>query len=62
MAEMSEKATPEPRWEQLNKCPRCGIDMKRELAVGERLGFSIGAPSTGGFAIRGMTICLEPME
>jgi hypothetical protein len=25
-------------WEQLNRCPVCGRDMERDLAVGERLG------------------------
>ena len=25
-------------WEQLNRCPDCGRDMERDLAVGERLG------------------------
>ena len=27
-----------PLWDQLNRCPDCGRDMERDLAVGERLG------------------------
>jgi hypothetical protein len=33
-----ETGLPQPRWEQLNKCPECGADMRRDLAVGERIG------------------------
>ena len=37
------------RWEQLNKCPECGEDMRRELAVGERIGLFYRCPTHGRF-------------
>jgi hypothetical protein len=37
------------RWEQLNKCPECGADMQRDLAVGERLGLFYRCPVHGGY-------------
>jgi hypothetical protein len=30
--------TDAPRWEQLNKCPQCGAEMRREPQVGEQVG------------------------
>ena len=36
-------------WEQLNKCPACGREMQRVLAVGERLGLFYTCPEHGRF-------------
>ncbi len=36
-------------WEQLNKCPECGREMQRVLAVGERLGLFYTCPEHGRF-------------
>ncbi len=47
--EQAEKTAPEPSWEQLNKCPDCGVDMQRELAVGERLGLFYRCEDHGRF-------------
>ena len=58
----SRDPTPEPRWEQLNKCPRCGKDMKRELAVGERIGLFYRCPDHGPFRYSWDDDRLEPME
>ena len=38
-----------PRPEELNKCPRCGREMKRDLAVGERIGLFFLCPEHGRF-------------
>ena len=54
--------TPEPHWEQLNKCPHCGVDMKRELAVGERIGLFYRCPDHGRFRYSWDDDRLEPME
>jgi hypothetical protein len=37
------------RWEQLKRCPDCGSDMQRDLAVGERLGLFYICPEHGRF-------------
>jgi hypothetical protein len=37
------------RWEQLNRCPECGREMRRDLAVGERLGLFYVCPEHGRF-------------
>jgi hypothetical protein len=37
------------RWEQLNRCPHCGREMRRDLAVGERLGLFYICPEHGRF-------------
>jgi len=37
------------RWEQLNRCPDCGREMTRDLAVGERLGLFYVCPEHGRF-------------
>jgi hypothetical protein len=36
-------------WEQLNKCPECGRDMRRDPAVGERLGLYYVCDEHGRF-------------
>jgi hypothetical protein len=41
--------TGEDRWQQLNRCPECGREMQRDLAVGERLGLFYTCPEHGGF-------------
>lgn len=43
-----DKALP-PHPEELNKCPRCGGEMKRDLAVGERIGLFFLCPEHGRF-------------
>ena len=35
---MPDEEPPKPSWEHLNTCPECGHEMKRDLAVGERIG------------------------
>jgi hypothetical protein len=46
---VTDDATATPRWEQLNKCPECGVDMARDLAVGERLGLFYRCPVHGTY-------------
>jgi hypothetical protein len=36
-------------WEQLNKCPDCGNEMERDLAVGEQIGLFYRCPEHGRF-------------
>ena len=37
------------RWEQLNKCPECGEEMQRDVAVGERIGLFYRCHTHGRF-------------
>jgi len=37
------------RWEQLNRCPDCGIDMERMPQVGEQLGLYYRCAAHGRF-------------
>lgn len=62
MGDVKGQTGPEPRWEQLNKCPQCGVDMKRELAVGERIGLFYRCPEHGRFRYSWDNDRLEPME
>ena len=41
--------TGEAGWDQLNRCPECGREMERDLAVGERLGLFYVCPEHGRF-------------
>ena len=45
MSESDASAT----WDQLNRCPDCGNEMQRDLAVGERLGLFYICPEHGRF-------------
>ena len=45
---MGETDAPD-RWEQLNRCPDCGQEMQRDLAVGERLGLFYVCSQHGRF-------------
>ena len=46
---MGDEKPSEGRWEQLNKCPECGEDMKRDAAVGERIGLFYRCAKHGRF-------------
>lgn len=46
---MGDDKPAEGRWEQLNKCPECGEDMKRDTAVGERIGLFYRCSTHGRF-------------
>lgn len=61
MTDQKGGTTPEPRWEQLNKCPQCGVDMKRELAVGEAIGLFYRCPNHGRFRYSWDHDRLEPV-
>jgi hypothetical protein len=61
MTDQKRETVPEPSWEQLNKCPECGIDMKREIAVGERIGLFYRCPDHGRFAYSWDHDRLEPI-
>ena len=61
MADDTHEAAAEPRWEQLNKCPQCGVEMKREIAVGERIGLFYRCPDHGRFAYSWDNDRLEPI-
>ena len=37
------------RWDQLNKCPECGIDMERMPQVGEQIGLYYRCTEHGRF-------------
>jgi hypothetical protein len=50
------------RWEQLNKCPACGLDMRREPAVGERVGLFYRCSEHGRFRYSWDEDRLEPVE
>ena len=45
---MSE-SNPVDRWEQLNKCPVCGVDMQRAAQVGEQIGLYYRCAQHGRF-------------
>lgn len=62
MSDEKKETKPEPRWEQLNKCPRCGVVMKRELAVGERIGLFYKCPDHGRYRYSWDDDRLEPMD
>lgn len=36
-------------WQHVNRCPDCGREMARDLAVGERLGLFYTCPEHGRF-------------
>lgn len=46
---MGDEKPAEGRWEQLNKCPDCGEEMKRDAAVGERIGLFYRCSKHGRF-------------
>jgi len=46
---MADEKLTEGRWEQLNKCPDCGEEMKRDAAVGERIGLFYRCSKHGRF-------------
>jgi hypothetical protein len=46
---MSEPEPEKDRWSQLNRCPTCGAEMRREQAVGERLGLFYRCSEHGRF-------------
>jgi hypothetical protein len=50
------------RWEQLNKCPACGKDMRREPAVGERVGLFYRCAEHGRFRYSWDDDRLEPVD
>ena len=50
------------RWEQLNKCPTCGADMRREPAVGERVGLFYRCAEHGRFRYAWDDDRLEPVD
>jgi hypothetical protein len=54
-------AAADERWRQLNKCPRCGIDMQRETAVGERIGLYYRCAEHGRFRYSWDADRLEPV-
>jgi hypothetical protein len=62
MADERSGRTAEPRWEQMSKCPDCGVDMQRDLAVGERLGLYYLCPVHGRFRYSWDDDRLEPAE
>ncbi len=66
MAAGFEDAVPDkealPRWEELNKCPECGREMKRDLAVGERIGLFYLCPEHGRFRYSWDDDRLEPVK
>ncbi len=45
----SNEPSPSPRPEELNRCPGCGKEMTRDLAVGERIGLFFLCPVHGRF-------------
>jgi hypothetical protein len=49
-----------PRWEQLNKCPSCGADMRREPLVGEQVGLYYRCEHHGRFRYSWDDDRLEP--
>jgi hypothetical protein len=49
------------RWQQLNRCPRCGTDMEREAAVGERIGLYYRCREHGRFRYSWDADRLEPV-
>ena len=46
---VSDDKPAEGRWEQLNKCPDCGKEMQRAVAVGERIGLFYRCTEHGRF-------------
>ena len=44
-----QKPPADDRWEQLNKCPQCGVDMTREPFVGEQVGLYYRCAEHGRF-------------
>ena len=60
MTDEKREPTPEPHWEQLNKCPQCGADMTRELAVGEAIGLFYRCPEHGRYRYSWDDDRLEP--
>jgi hypothetical protein len=49
------------RWRQLNRCPRCGAEMERETAVGERVGLYYRCHEDGRFRYSWDADRLEPV-
>jgi hypothetical protein len=49
------------RWEQLNKCPACGVDMERMAQVGEQIGLYYRCPEHGRFRYSWDHDRLEPV-
>ena len=54
-----ETPSPDDRWEQLNKCPTCGVDMEREPFVGEQVGLYYRCREHGRFRY---SWDLDPLE
>lgn len=59
---MVSKEDAAPSWEALNKCPECGREMKRDLAVGERIGLFYLCPEHGRFRYSWDEDRLEPVK
>lgn len=62
---MTAMTEPDPmagRWEQLNKCPACAADMRREPAVGERVGLFYRCAEHGRFRYSWDDDRLEPVD
>lgn len=50
----------QPKWDQLNRCPECGAEMRRDLAVGERIGLYYLCDEHGRFRYSWDEDRLEP--
>jgi len=48
-------------WDQLNKCPVCGVDMERAAQVGEQVGLYYRCPEHGRFRYSWDRDELEPV-
>lgn len=49
-------------WQQLNRCPDCGRDMQRDIAVGERIGLFYTCREHGRFRFSWDDNALERYE
>ena len=58
---MTESEPPKDRWSQLNRCPVCESEMRREQAVGERLGLFYRCEEHGRFRYSWDHDRLEPV-
>jgi hypothetical protein len=46
---MTERVPGDGRWQQVNKCPDCGVDMERAAQVGEQIGLYYRCAEHGRF-------------